>query len=1005
MRSSLSAHPSSNRIETGAAASVTRLLVRIRRRLALWVFEAVAARWFTVTGIILLFAVGLAPVANNAMRVMLVGLWLAGTLATTWALRCWFRPLRDERRLARYLQQAVPGNREDFELATALERQSFDDPDSLQMVANHRASVLRRLTSLPPSTWRAPRDWRFDTLALVSLVVMLAAAIFAPNWSAGLLRRWLAWDVGVGLEGTSPRETALLAEFEFVIKPPAYTRLESERLAGNGELLRAYKGSVVDVAVRLRDPAHAVRLDLPGSAVAVLHGQGGRYSGSFVVVAAGPYSLSVNPGAGWITDKLQRRIEILADQPPQVRLLAPTDGVVVQPTADIVLRCEALDDFGFTKAAVVVDAGAGEKRFALPTSTDVSHSVISKAFAAAEWESRPGVPIRYYVEIYDNDTISGPKRGTSVTQTLEIYSPHKLHRELLDRQDKLFDVVIHALGDAIELPERYGEGALGRLATLHLRLRDAAAEFTTLLNAFRSDSVANPASLATLESLAQRTKMLANETSKYAEAASRGVEPGRYETYRVQTIVSLESIAISFVEIIQRDRMNDLLVTAQDLEAAREELRRMIENYKAHPDPAKLEALKNKIAEIQSLMEQLARQQLAMSRSLPDEFLNADAFAKAQAANPAGKLDDLKKLLETGDPARVLSAIEKFEQSLGEMLAQLGRAGEQVNLAANAEPYRELSRMLDELTEIEAGQKRLAEEARQQHKRALQDSERAAGEAKSRLADQAAELQKRTRELLDKALMSPMWGQGFGSYGQQAHAEAMRAKVAIERGDWQGARETLRRAEGYLRSMQSLAQFEHQAGIGGKLSGELERDAATTGAQAARLREAIERLAAPSTPGDENRMQQLAEAQRRLEERVQRLRERMQPGSQAPVPEASRKALDDGRQAMGQARSKMESNQVPDAALKADEAAEKIGQARGELAKAKERMEQQGRGQAVWRVQGQGRGVVDKSERVEIPHIREQHAERREEVLKGLREGLPKAYEDLNKKYYERLVK
>jgi hypothetical protein len=301
----------------------------------------------------------------------------------------------------------------------------------------------------------------------------------------------------------------------------------------------------------------------------------------------------------------------------------------------------------------------------------------------------------------------------------------------------------------------------------------------------------------------------------------------------------------------------------------------------------------------------------------------------------------------------------------------------------------------------------LAEEVREAEKENQQAQTQQAADMKKKLAAEVEKLKRETMKLRDKSAMSTLWQRGFAYYAPQTIDEVERVKRAVESGDWGGARQQLQRAESYLRSMQMQAEMEAQARIGGELTRELKDDTKETADFAQEIRKLLENPGGQNAAGEGSEMQKLEQAQAKLQERLQKLQEKLDPkdGNGPPMKQESRQALEGGEKAMENARTKMRSKQGSEASMKAEEAADQLAQARQQMEQMKQQMEQMAQGSPSGKQEGQGRGRMGANEKVEIPQAGEQKADRRNEVMKGMREGLPKAYEDLNKKYYDRLVK
>jgi hypothetical protein len=65
--------------------------------------------------------------------------------------------------------------------------------------------------------------------------------------------------------------------------------------------------------------------------------------------------------------------------------------------------------------------------------------------------------VQFFIEVYDNDTISGPKKGVSPTMTLKVRNREQEHQELEKLQEDMANALLDLLADHLELSEALQE--------------------------------------------------------------------------------------------------------------------------------------------------------------------------------------------------------------------------------------------------------------------------------------------------------------------------------------------------------------------------------------------------------------------------------------------------------------------------------------------------------------------------------------------------------------------
>ena len=71
-----------------------------------------------------------------------------------------------------------------------------------------------------------------------------------------------------------------------------------------------------------------------------------------------------------------------------------------------------------------------------------------------QWPLPSGETVQVYIEVYDNDTISGPKKGVSQTLTLKVHSREQEHQNLEKLQEEVAAAVLDLLADHLDLAEQ-----------------------------------------------------------------------------------------------------------------------------------------------------------------------------------------------------------------------------------------------------------------------------------------------------------------------------------------------------------------------------------------------------------------------------------------------------------------------------------------------------------------------------------------------------------------------
>ncbi len=210
---------------------------------------------------------------------------------------------------------------------------------------------------------------------------------------------------------------------------PNYTGLEPLVVDENDGNISALKGTHVKIEASVNKPVMFATLVMSDGKTDKLDIVKQKLSGGLTVADNGTYHIAVRDDIGNDNpDPIEYRIESIADLPPEVDLYSP--GVPVELGDDMSLKLgfKLFDDFGFSSVNLVyriftVPGETFEKKISIPFDRKAGRSFeMAYPWDMSNIGLEPGGWVEYYIEAFDNDAISGPKRGVSQTLTARLPS-------------------------------------------------------------------------------------------------------------------------------------------------------------------------------------------------------------------------------------------------------------------------------------------------------------------------------------------------------------------------------------------------------------------------------------------------------------------------------------------------------------------------------------------------------------------------------------------------------
>ncbi len=1027
--------------------TLSGLLARARRRARRLAAAEWGGRWLAGALAVLLLGTGLLAAGVRAAPVR----WLAlAALAATLAVagrRLWraWRGSGPDQAVARLVTAASPGLRSDLvsavELARARDGLAASGAASLTLLDAHldraaRAAAGLDLVAALPGRRARRAAWMLTALLAALLVAGLAGGPGARRHARRLLAGDPAAAVGPSLE-------SITGDLELSFRYPAHTRLPPRLLSGSNGEIRAPRGTEVGMRTRADRVVEAAELTLlkPDGAVAgrvALAVAGGReLSGSLVVNEGGSYRFRFATARGaTVAEGPPIPLVVEPDAFPTVRLTAPEPELEVAPDAVVRVEWSAEDDYGLAALALVVRApGGAESRRPLRALAGLRRDAGGFDLPLAAERLGEGERLLYWLEVEDNDAVSGPKKGASATQSIRIYSEAEHRRAALEKARAAWERLVAHLAARLELadggpvatPTRLPLGAALDLEAraLHQAAAATAAELRRDPAAPREVAQALANVAASLRTAEQRaTAVRQGALRAVAAAQPPGAAAGQVEWADGLLTAELEKDVLYLEQLFDKTRAGELVRLARELSARKRELQAVLERLRDQPgDAARQEALAQ-LQRLKARMQELQARLAETARGFNDQHLNAEALAElSRQRDMASPLEAIENAIREGDLAAAMKSLDQLSQQLDQLASGLEKTA--------AEPDAGQRALMEEMLAF----KEQLEQVERQQQAAAEATERVRNEVRQRLGPKLEEarqgaaaleqLAREAREALDQAQPGvPARGEPDLDAAREALADLQRA-LALR--DLDAAGEQAARAAGPTQRLQ--ASLEEDRALAERFPGATGKDPTVLKAAEAQVKEAGPRIARirdrlrkltpdpqqAMTPGDKQRLAELAGAQAGLERKAGELQQKLGAlAEKAPIfPPQAQGLLGESRGHMGTAAGELRGRNPQRGHGEQQAALERLGQFRKGLEQAARQGGGKGGGfpfpfgETGGAGEREGEAGDPTAQKVVIPGA-EAHRlpeEFRRDLLEAMKQGAPERYRGEVQRYYEELVK
>jgi len=1017
----------------------------VLRRVGVVCVAAVAVTSLFAALLVALAVLVVAPFSEGLRAALLFGVAASVVVASAIAWRRRLSPLASDEVVARVIETALArlGHEARGDVVGAVELLD-DDEGSRGLVLAHVAMVARTLEDARASDAILPAAFAAARRTLLALAVVVSTTLVVglvggEAVRARLLRLFDGDAARAAVLEAALHRPPLVVDLTLTLRFPAYMARAEQALVGASGDIVAPRGTEVFLTGRADHPTKGAAVVVGEREIALSVVDERALSGSFVVEEATTYRFRLTRASGAVElSPVARKITLEPDAAPEVVLTTPDADRVVNVDESVPLAFSAKDDFGVTAFRLVVvrqGSGAEGKRKDLLVVDDARRELAGKgSFRPNEVGGRPGDRLSVFIEALDNDTVSGPKAGRSVTRVLTVFSPAEHHRELIDRERALLDRMVDVLALGLENPVPRGQPSddeKPRVVERQGELAKRSLELVLALDVLVADLVKDPLSPDEVRRALSNMRAELERSARGIESLVRGARGniavarpipaylfGQLRAQGDALTSSLERHVLYLDDLLNAQRLDEARALTDELSRTQQALKELLQKYKESPDDETRAAILSEIERLKEQMDALAARLSELESDMPDEHLNEEAF-RADAL--MAETTDLSELVEEGKVDDAIAALEKMMEGTEKLKGDI----EQSKSEFGGDEYKEMREKMraftDELSAVKAAQEelerrseRLLDAARKEATRRLERDQRA-------ILDELLEKTRKASDALKKidarGLFTPE--QEEASYAEARVSDLL---AALAGKDLDDALQAAREAEASTRETERQVSDRTR----GRFSTANERThQARDRLEEARplleeVRETLEKiLPAPEDMLDDGQRAQMkkdAKTQGELKERAAKLLDQMRamgeelplfgPSHDAQVGEAA-SAMRDASQRLG--REELREGRRAQA---------RAMQALGGLEKA---LEEMGKGQGTGsgipmplpssgseggrREEGDGRRQSD--EEVEIPGAEDfQAPERfRREILEAMREDAPPAWSDEVKRYYEELIK
>ena len=583
------------------------------------------------------------------------------------------------------------------------------DPDSV--VSNQRAIPMRNVF-------------------LVTFLVLITVTSFFPGFWKPLSSN--SQELTLAIKNKNQTDTKpsdkqveyLIENLSLTLEFPAYTHLKRKILTQGS--LKALPGTEVQIAGNSNLPLERAELVINNrdNFVMVLTDLK-KLKGSFMVREKGHYQFRVKPHKEEkVLLKNKYSIDLEKDKSPQVILFPTNPKPVYYETDSVQMFYEAHDDFGIRQINLIAQINdktltKSIKHFKQPNKDLTGNFTWSLSLENLQ----PGDKVQYFLEIKDNDNVTGPNIGQSEIFNFNIFDSRKEQENLVRLQEELSEKLIALLANGLvegeilktTTDQLYGKkllashvDALIDIIGLAQHIEDKAKSFDNFPQPYLTllSSIINGLTSIREDQIDAINKI----QEKILKPTPVSFRMGAVETLNIRMVSHLEHDILFLIKMTNRQKMDQVMGLENQLSQLTQALQEEFESVRNKKSPLNSNQIMSKLNEIQQTLQKMMDKLSQQNQSIPDEFLNSKAFKSMNIEKTLASLEKIKDLTNQGKMNEALEQLKKVAEDIRDLANQLDQAKSSMDSLIDNQVMEQINESAIKLESLEKKQKEIIED-------------------------------------------------------------------------------------------------------------------------------------------------------------------------------------------------------------------------------------------------------------------------------------------------------
>ncbi|NUM71624.1 MAG: hypothetical protein HUU43_12295 [Ignavibacteriaceae bacterium] len=542
--------------------------------------------------------------------------------------------------------------------------------------------------------------------------------------------------------------------FTVSVSPPAYSGEKGYTQTDDGNVSGLY-GTSVSFDVNATKKLSSAWLEFSDSLKIPLKTDGFRASGAVTLKQEASYTINVSDENGKTNIyPVKYNLMVKQDAAPAIDLITPRESGNLPNDQRQQVVVSISDDYGFSKLYLyykLIESRSGKPhekytRIEVPLTGSGKTRIVEYIWNLSMMFLNPLDKVTFYLEVSDNDAISGPKSARTKDITVKVPSLEEIFDQLDNKQAKIEDNVSKTVKEAEELRKEMEklskdlkqdkqnltweekeriEKAAERFEELHKKAEEISKELKETKDQLQENKLL---SKETLEKYMELQKMMDELSSPEFKDAMEKLQKTLQNMNRKQAQADLEQMQFdeeAFKKSLERtmnllkrvqleQKIDELSKRAEDLKKSQENLQKQASESDADNknQQEKLGEKQNEISEkIDKMKEEFSdlKEKFSELKDLPQELAEKteNEFDKQ---NNDELSEQAKEMMKQGKMQQAMQNQQKISQNMKQNMQNLQEMKDALAQQNQMQTFSDLMKMIDNIATLSQEQEELKSE-------------------------------------------------------------------------------------------------------------------------------------------------------------------------------------------------------------------------------------------------------------------------------------------------------